>query len=375
MANRRFIPETPEALTPEWLNEVLAPAERISDVQQQVLGEGEGFVGDILRLSLNDTSGHTSSLIAKLPKLENRAVGELLGAYEREIMFYQTLGKHLPVRSPELYYADFDRDKGSENQEVILRKADALPRWTNPITTRLGRWIAGAKKRRYILLIEDLASAEPGDQVAGADRGRCAAALREIARMHAAYWNAPELEAQFWLLPMDIDVNMRQRMAVDARQTFANVFPEANELLTPFLDEACERGIDMTRELASGPTTLLHYDLRLDNLMFDGDEIVFIDWQLVRRGNPAYDVAYFLSSAVTDDGSAGDLLQIYLQALVDQGITGYEQGQLEADYRKSLRVIAMGLSTVDQVNVGDGRGRALLEGWMMRLARRLLADR
>ena len=374
MATRRFIPETPEALTPEWLNDVLAPAERISDVHQEVLGEGEGFVGDILRLSLNDASGHVSSLIAKLPKLENRAVGELLGAYEREIMFYQTLGQRLPVRSPALFYADFDRDKGSENQEIILRKADALPRWTNAITARLGRWIAGAKKRRYILLIEDLATAQPGDQVAGADRDRCAAALREVARMHAAYWNAPELEEQFWLLPMDIDVNMRQRMAVDARQTFADVFPEANVLLTPYLDEACDQGIDMTRELAAGPTTLLHYDLRLDNLMFDGDDIVFIDWQLVRRGNPAYDVAYFLSSAVTDDGPAGDLLEVYLQTLIDHGVTGYDQAQLEADYRKSLRVIAMGLCTVDQVNVGTGRGRKLLEGWMMRLAERLAAD-
>ena len=374
MAERRFIPETPEALTADWLNDVLAPADPVQSLTQTVLGEGEGLMGDILRLTLSRASGATDSLVAKLPKLENRTIGELLGAYEREILFYQNFGDTLPVRCPKLLYADFDRDRGSENQEVILRKADALPRWTNAITTRLGRWIAASKKRRYLLLIEDVGGAEPGNQVAGASRERCRAVLEQMAKLHAAYWNDDRLKGQFWLLPMDVDMRMRHSMSVQARPAFDALFPESAARLAPYLDEGREHGIEHTQQLAAGPTTLLHHDLRLDNLMFEGEEVIFIDWQLVRRGHPAYDLAYFLSSAVTDEGSAEELINHYHQALCGNGVSGYSRAQLHNDYATALRVVAMSLSSVDQVDVGDGRGRELLSGWMHRLANRLAAD-
>ncbi len=378
MAQRRFIPETPEALTADWLNDVLAPADPVQSLTQTVLGEGEGLMGDILRLTLSRASGATDSLVAKLPKLENRTVGELLGAYEREILFYQNFGDTLPVRCPKLLYADFDRDRGSENQEVILRKADALPRWTNAITTRLGRWIAASKKRRYLLLIEDVGGAEPGNQVAGASRERCRLVLEQMAKLHAAYWNDDRLKGQFWLLPMDVDMRMRHSMSVQARPAFDALFSETAPKLAAYLDDGKAHGIEHTQQLAQGPTTLLHYDLRLDNLMFDvrgeRDEVIFIDWQLVRRGHPAYDLAYFLSSAVTDEDSATELIDHYHQALESNGVAGYSRERLQADYATALRVVAMSLSSVDQVDVGDGRGRELLTGWMHRLANRLAAD-
>ncbi len=379
MATRRFIPETPDALTANWLNEVLhgaAPvdARSVQAVEQRTLGEGEGFVGDILRLTLQLDDGETASLIAKLPKLENRTIGELLGAYEREIMFYQSFAVSLPIRSPKLYYADFDRDRGSENQEPILRKMDALPRWTNSIVAKLGRMVAAGKKRRYILLIEDVGHAEPGNQLNGADRDRCSAVLRETAKLHAKYWNHPSLTDSFWLLPMDVDVRMRHTMAVDARPAFEALFPDVAKPLAPFLDEGTATGVALTQSLAAGPTTLLHYDLRLDNLMFDADGVIFIDWQLTRRGHPAYDVAYFLSSAVEDSDSALSLLEDYHHALVENGISDYPLNQFLADYKTALRVVLMGLSTVDQVNVGSGRGMNMLKVWMSRLAQRLTAD-
>ena len=380
MAERRFMPETPEAITADWLNEVLTDhpqfsSQIVTGVESEVIGDGEGFVGDILRLTLQmQDDHHPRTMVAKLPKLENRAVGELLGAYEREIMFYRSFAEELPIRTAGLIHADFDRDRGSENQEEILRRADALPRWLNGATAKLGRWIAAAKKRRYILLIEDVAPAVPGNQLEGASRKRCRQVLRELAALHARFWDADALHGHFWLLPSDIDVRMRHTMMKDSREAFARSFGATAERLAPSLDALTDTGVELLQGLCAGPNTLLHNDMRLDNLLFDADGAIFIDWQLVRRGPAMIDVAYFLASAVTDEEPAHDLIETYHEALASHGIHSYPLDRAMADYRSALQVVLMSLSTVDSVDVGSGRGDELLKTWMIRLAQRLEAD-
>ncbi|MCP5178488.1 MAG: phosphotransferase [Pseudomonadales bacterium] len=381
MTSQHFIPETPEQISPEWLNSVLAGSDllgnnRVLAVSRRVLGDGEGFVGDILRLTLtlDDADGSERTLVAKLPKLANRAVGELLGAYERESMFFETLLPTLPVQTPRLYHGDFDRDRGSENQEPILRQMDRLPRFLSGIAVRLGRRIAAGKKRRYILLMEDVSDAAPGDQVAGANRERCRKILEDIAALHAAFWESDRLFNHFWLLPSDIDVNMRHGMMRDSRAAFEKLFGDTARRLTARLDRLETHGVATVRQLCRAPATLLHNDLRLDNLMFRGDTTIFIDWQLVRRGPAAFDVAYFLTSALDDGGSADDLLAHYHAALCRRGVSGYSLESLRTDYALALDMVLMGLATVDQMNMGDGRGKLLLETWMQRLANRLDVD-
>ena len=80
--NQIFIPETPAELTGTWLASALAgfnsPAPIIDHVAQEVLGEGEGFMGDLLRLTPVYSQGgenYPVTLIAKLPKLANRTMG------------------------------------------------------------------------------------------------------------------------------------------------------------------------------------------------------------------------------------------------------------------------------------------------------------
>ena len=143
------IPETPDALTPDWLTAALRRGgvladQRVVDARAEVLGEGVGFLGDLLRLTLHydRPQGLPASLIAKLPKLENRAMGELLGAYERENCFYMDMAEGLPLQTPRMYYGDFDRDKASEKQEQILRAADRIPRFLTRPMTALARWIS-----------------------------------------------------------------------------------------------------------------------------------------------------------------------------------------------------------------------------------------
>jgi hypothetical protein len=225
-----YIPERPEELTPTWLNEVLAARlgdNKILDAPQTILGEGEGFVGDIVQLKLKyerESEDLAASIITKMPKLANRAMVELLGAYERENMFYMTMGDDLPVRSPLLYYGEFDRDAGSEKQEQILRAANKIPNFLQGLLTRFAWWMA-----------------------AGMDR---------------------------------------------------------------YLDEVERDGASFAHSLCDRPVTLMHGDLRRDNLFFADDEVLFIDWQMVRRGAPMYDIAYLLSCGLEDRESAQPLIQL-----------------------------------------------------------------
>ena len=58
------LPETPEELTAEWLSSALGWPVR--SVERQILGTGQGFLGDIVRLRLTSDSPDTpASVIAK----------------------------------------------------------------------------------------------------------------------------------------------------------------------------------------------------------------------------------------------------------------------------------------------------------------------
>jgi aminoglycoside/choline kinase family phosphotransferase len=381
-AEQLVIPETPDALTPEWFTQALRRGGVLSDqsvvgTRSEVLGEGVGFLGDLLRVTLNydRPEGLPASLIAKMPKLENRSMGELIGAYERENCFYMDMAERMPLSTPRMYYGDFDRDKASEKQEQILRAAERIPRFLTMPMAALARWIAGNKKRRYILLLEDLNDGELGDQVAGATVARCTDVVRVMAKAHAAYWNA-DLSGEFWLLPLDIDAHMRHGLFMGSLAGFADFFgAQLHGKLKPYLDRLPEQGVAMVRQLALAPTTLLHCDLRLDNLFFRGEQVVVFDWQLVRRGPGIYDIAYFLSSALDENAGRDVTMQVlktYHSELCQAGVVDYSFDDLLRDYRLALHAVLLTLSTVNQVEMGDGRGVTLMRGWLTRLHARFV---
>ena len=263
------IPEQLDDLTPSWLTSALRASGDLDDgevvtVVREPLGEGEGFLGDIARLRLSYRNGDgPDALVAKLPKLANRAMGELLGAYERESCFYAELASDLPLATPRLYYGDFDRAAASERQATILALADRTPRRLTARMTELGKWVAARKKRRYILLIEDLEGTTPGDQVAGVSTERCATVLEAIAAMHAAFWESPALDDRFWLLPLGIDARMRHGLFCESQPAFHKRSGHLISAdLTRILAWAERDGVEAMRALERSPgATLLHCDL------------------------------------------------------------------------------------------------------------------
>ena len=379
-----FIPERLDDLTPEWLTDALredghlAPAGAVTSVEREILGQGEGFMGTIARLRLSYEGGEgPASIVAKMPLLENRAFGELVGVYERESCFYEALGDRVPVAIPRLYFSDFDRTAASDRQKGTISLANRLPGRLLPRVIRVALWAAGRRKRRYLLLMEDLSDAVPGDQLAGVDAATCGVVLRSIAKLHAAYWRSPALDGRYWLVPFAGDSRVRQSMFLEMRAVFRERHPELfDDEFERVVAWVSENGIETIERIQEeSPETLVHGDLRLDNLAFREGDPVFFDWQAIRRGPAAFDIAWFLSGAsdnLTPEDET-DLLRTYHATLEENGVSGYPFEAFKRHYRMGLVITVQTLGLLGILDLGEGeaRGAEMAGVWVRRLRERL----
>jgi hypothetical protein len=386
------IPDTPGELTCDWLNSALREGgvlreAHVTAVKHEVLGEGEGFMGTVVRLHLDldrPEPDAPSKLIAKIPTdiQENRAIGELLGAYEREILFYSDLAARLPLRTPRVYFSAMDGSRTSKNEAAMAAMMDRWPMWLIRWMMVLVTWIARHRGRRYVLLVEDLAPGDAGDQVAGCSPADARDVLAAIAKVHAQFWNSPFLDSSYWLRRQDLNPRTMHSMFLRNLPSFSERFlSSAPESFGSSLDWLERRAVELLRALyASTPETLLHCDLRLDNIMFPPadrpgpDSIGFFDWQLTGRGPGTYDVAYFLSGALGADLPAEvelDLVRGYHEDLVAHGVRDYAFDDCLRDYRRALLAVLHRISSTDTMELGEGRGSDLIEAWLTRTLARL----
>jgi hypothetical protein len=362
------LPERPEELTPEWLSGALGWP--IRGVEREIVGKGQGFLGDIVRLHLaSDAPDAPRSVIAKLPKKANRAMGEMLGVYEREILFFQELAGSVPARTPEIYFSHFDRDAGSEKQKLILKTFDRLPGFMMPLVAILGARVAAAKERKYLMIMEDLGKFDVGDQLAGASIDRCALVLGHIAETHRHFWNSKELEEKFWLLPMDIDARMRQWMFKKSLPAFREIASDSMRPILDWLAANCAKlMISFTRD---APRTLVHCDLRLDNVCFEPDGCAYLDWQLTRVGPAAYDIAYFLGGALPPETTASEERELVREYHRKLDVDDHPFDRFWIDYQRGLVLTATSLAPTEDIEIDRGRGQEMMQLWRDRLTARL----
>jgi hypothetical protein len=73
-----------------------------------------------------------------------------------------------------------------------------------------------------------------------------------------------------------------------------------------------ERALPMLREQAErarlAGTALLHFDVRSDNVCFVGDRAVLVDWNWAVRGNPRFDMAFWMPTLSYETGTAPEAL-------------------------------------------------------------------
>ena len=282
----------PAEVTADWLSEVLeVHVEEIT--AHEAIGTGQmsrnfrfEFIAD-----------GPESAVLKVPA-EDRAMRELASqVYEREVVFYTDFAATLPCRAPHCYFAAIAESGGD-----------------------------------FTLVLEDLAPAQQGDQIAGCTPTQASLALKNLALLHGPAWNSsalaahPALEPQDYSMLNDIYPLAHNQFMERYRSRLAEHTAEVLEAFVPhavaWLDET------------HSPFTLTHADYRLDNLLFSAEQVAAVDWQTIRLGSPGQDVAYFLGNSLPvesrrehEDG----LLNEYLEGLRECGVNDYDLDHLKAD--------------------------------------------
>ena len=296
---------------------------------------GSGQIGESIRFVLNyerRSDDAPSSIVGKFPSPaeDSRQTGHALGNYLREVRFYQQLASGALVRTPRCYFTDVD-EATSE----------------------------------FVLMMEDLAPAEQGDQLVGVTLDQARLVVAEAAKLHASHWDDDGLDALPWV--------SGAKAAPPSAMTEAGVAM----LWQGFKDRYGERlrpdwthvGDWISTRFASlavghdGPRCLTHNDYRPDNMMFGGPAgghpVTVLDWQSFAYGAGPTDVAYFLAGALPADvrrQAEPELLGLYHQTLTGLGVVGYDMADLKRHYGRGAYLLFMTAFIAAMIVVRTPRG-------------------
>jgi len=315
MADTPPLVRHPDAVSPQWLTQVLQRAGGLADAevegfQSQTVGTGQ--MGTSVRSTLaydRATDRAPRSVVCKFASDDptSRATGLALRSYEAEVSFYRELAHTVDIRTPACHFADIDLATGE-----------------------------------FVLVLEDLAPCRQGDQLAGCSVDHAALALEELAKLHAPRWGDERLAALGWLhrnTPESLDLGAQMLMAL-----FPGFLERYSTRLGP-------DNVRITEHLLAGllpwmrdrepPFVVQHGDYRLDNMLFrtadDGDPLAVVDWQTVVWGPPLADASYFIGAGLVPDDRRRherDLLHVYYDALRAQGVEGLSWERCWRDYRR-----------------------------------------
>ncbi len=346
-----MLPDRIEDLTPEMVTELLGGSGVLGDgkvvaVRADDIGTGVGVFGAIARLHLT-TDGAPSTapktVVAKLPTSAeaNRSVGMALRLYEREARFFSDVAPQTALPLPRCFSNESDVGDG-----------------------------------RFVLLLEDLGHLEPGDQLAGLGEKRAAAILETMAAFHAHWWESPQLGTLDWMPKQDDPVFLAAVPGIVSAGVA--VLPPLEGELPPGSIELARRVdtgfVDLIHRCAAGPHTMIHGDLRLDNLFFaqGTDDVTLIDWQLSLRNRSVYDLVWLVATSMEPElqnESIDRLITGYHVALARNGVD-WSLGELRTAAAEQAAYLLSGplslIGTFDFSNAGDGRAAELTRKWVRR---------
>lgn len=330
-----------DLLTADWLTDTLRAGGTIgadtsvASISPSPLGEGMGMLSDISRVAVtyDGPNPGPSSIIAKFTTATeaNRGVAMHFQMHMREVRFFRDIAPRLDIAVPA-HYGAFVDEASCES----------------------------------VLLLEDLATYRAGDQVLGCDAAEAGRIIDEIVPLHAAFWGKVDDPALDWVMSVASDLQNggisggTQAGWEPMLSTFGHVVPESVREAGPRLLAGFS---DAYRKLGDGVQTLVHGDVRLDNIMFgDGDSarpVLLIDWQGFMKTKGMQDVAYLLTQNLhTSDRRAHTdaLLDRYLAGLAAHGVS-YDRDEAWADYRQcSLGMFGYAVVIAGTLDPSNERG-------------------
>ena len=258
----------PADFTPQWIEGALhaggLSGARVGRVLE-VTPIGTGQMASCYRIVLDSNALAPPTLIAKVAAT---GVSDMAAhGYRSELLFYEHLAPHVQARLPRCYYAAM-RDAG------------------NP----------------FVLLLEDVAPAVQGDQIAGCDERVALSAVLALADVHGPLWEHRALEV-FGQSNADDATDMLAGYLAWGTDEFVDRYVErltVDDIAV--LHDFCAR-VRGFRTNRRGPRSLLHGDYRLDNLLFvpgtEPPECIVVDWQTAGAGSAGHDLAYLISTSLS----------------------------------------------------------------------------
>ncbi len=296
---------------PSWLTQQLRTVgmldndHYIQSLESKTIGEEVGFLSEtkVMNLNYNDDQPHLLHQLLLKETTKNpqfKEVGESLNAFEREILFYQNLAPSFPIRLPHVYFTQLN-------------------------------------SHHKLLAMEYLSSLEGGDQVKGLTHRQVQNIIENIGKLHAHFWQDESLESLSWLL----------KDSARMSQTFNDNFDNCIVLATPIIGikgvklfQQIQTNFDwMIETVKHRPYTLVHNDLRADNILLNPDnekEPMILDWQLAGRSMGAFDIARLVGGSeinVQRKGHQLELVRLWHQVLINNGVSNYSIDDAWFDFK------------------------------------------
>lgn len=261
---------------------------------------------------MHDAAGVVPSRwFVKTPSLaiKPRLITALPRFLHKEVRFYRSLSRHVPLKLPRILAAESQLGQGSTLVMSDLSEHDFRPGQT-----------------------ADALTADQAGKV-----------IRQLAKLHGHYWNKPDLlQSHRWLNGMSYQMEnaMGTLMAYPLMQQGLRRADGlvANTLRRPALVYAANRR-RYKRFLNNEAKTLVHYDCHPGNIFWTDSEPGFLDWQLVRIGEGVGDVAYFLATALEPQlrrRHEKSLLNQYVNQLAMAGVSELDEDRVFNRYRMHL---------------------------------------
>lgn len=332
-----LIVDDPADITPAWMTDVLRAGgsdAEVTGVRFEPVGTGQTAVSYRFHLDYAGTAGGPAgssgdgsgagpaSVVVKMaagaPDIRRR----LRNGFRNEVGFYSHFAPRALIRMPRCWSAGLSPDSTC-----------------------------------FTLVLEDASPARAGDQLRGCTPAQAVAAVRELAGLHAPFWNDEgRPESTPWLVRQsDTALGFLGTAVTGAADVFVDRYRErlgsrdADTLL-----RAAALVAGWGSHLPSR-RSLLHGDFRLDNLLFSGAsdatgsgahglaaggaEVLTIDWQTLEVGFPGRDLAYFGSTALAPAERRAHeraLVAAYHQRLVEHGVGDYSADDCFDDYRRGM---------------------------------------
>jgi hypothetical protein len=325
-----------EELTVDWLTAALG----LEVTDFDVAGVGTGQMGSCFRIRLEGAPGLPGSTLLKLPNGDAAARSMVAGAYRSEVRFYTEILSTVGIRTPQCYATTAVTDDG-----------------------------------RFSMLLEDMAPAEQGDQIAGCTPDQARDAAVNLAGLHGPRWSDPTLlDLEGITRSGPEDASLLASVHGPATETF---FDQLGDALGAQTRETLLDCVEVAEVWSLGRQSerfgLVHGDYRLDNLLFSpagapGPAVSAVDWQTLSLGLPARDLAYLLGTGLSiEDRREHEhgLVAEYHAALLAYGVETYPLELCWDDYRFSMiqgpLVSVFGCAYGARTERGDAMFAAMVE--------------